>query len=62
MQMSKSYLITLLNYVSKVYGLGEKIKALKDARSNTKISTPAISMVVLIGFMLKIRSFNQLDD
>ena len=60
--MSKSYLITLLNYVSNVYGLGEKIKALKDARSNTKISTPAIAMVVLIGFMLKIRSFNQLDD
>ncbi len=60
--MSKSYLITLLNYISNVYELGEKIKALSNTRANSKISTSAIAMVVLIGFMLKIRSFNQLDD
>jgi len=62
MKMSKSYLITLLNYISNVYELGEKIKALSNTRANSKISTSAIAMVVLIGFMLKIRSFNQLDD
>jgi hypothetical protein len=45
-----------------VYKIGNEIKNLKDGRTNKKITTTAISFVVLIGFMLKIRSFNQLDD
>lgn len=34
----------------------------KDKRENKKIPTTNIAITVLLGFMLKIRSFNQLDD
>ena len=60
--MSKKYLKIMLNYISSVYGLSEKIKSLKDNRMNKKIKTSSISFVLLMGFMLKIRSLNQLDD
>ena len=37
-------------------------KKLRDKRTNPKITTSSIAFTLLIGFMLKIRSFNQLDD
>ena len=60
--MNKGYLKNLLHYLSNVYDLGAKIKRLKDKRTNPKITTAAIAFSVILGFMLKIRSFNQLDD
>ncbi len=60
--LSKGYLRSLLQYLSSVYDIGGKIKKLKDKRVNPKIRTSSIAFTLLIGFMLKIRSFNQLDD
>ena len=60
--MSNGYLRNLLHYLSGVYDLGGKIKKLRDHRTNPKIATSSIAFTLLIGFMLKIRSFNQLDD
>ncbi len=60
--MNKGYLRSLLKYLSRVYNISEKIKTLKDKRNKPKIPTSAIGFAVLIGFMLKMRSFNQLDD
>ena len=60
--MSNGYLRKLLHYLSSVYDIGGKIKKLGDKRANPKITTSAIAFTLLIGFMLKIRSFNQLDD
>jgi hypothetical protein len=60
--ISKEYLKKLLKYISNVYDFSKKIKQLKDERVNAKISTATISFVLFIGFMMKIRSFNQLDD
>ena len=60
--MSKGILRNLLQYLSSVYDLGGKIKKLRDNRANPKITTSTIAFTLLIGFMLKIRSFNQLDD
>ncbi|MBP2628260.1 MAG: transposase [Firmicutes bacterium] len=60
--MSKGYLRKLLQYLSSVYDNGGKIKKLRDKRVNPKIMTSSIDFTFLIGFMLKIRSFNQLDD
>lgn len=60
--MSKGYLRNLLHYLSNVYDLGGKIKKLKDNKTNPNITTSAIAFTPLISFMLKIRSFNQLDD
>ena len=60
--MSKGFLRNLLQYLSSVYDLGGKIKKLRDNRANPKITTSTIAFTLLIGFMLKIRSFNQLDD
>jgi len=60
--LNNGYLRNLLHYLSSVYDIGGKIKKLRDNRSNPKITTSAIAFTLLIGFMLKIRSFNQLDD
>jgi len=60
--LSKGYLRSLLQYLSSVYDLGGKIKKLRDKRTSPKITTSSIAFTLLIGFMLKIRSFNQLDD
>lgn len=60
--MSNGYLRNLLHYLSSVYDLGGKITKLRDNRTNPKITTSAIAFTLLIGFMLKMRSFNQLDD
>jgi len=60
--LSNGYLRNLLHYLSSVYDLGGKIKKLRDNRTNPKITTSSIAFTLLIGFMLKIRSFNQLDD
>jgi len=42
------YLKSLLHYLSNVYDLGEKIKKLKDNRSNLKITTSAIALQLSI--------------
>ena len=60
--MTKGYLKTLLKCISNVYDLGKKINSLRDKRKNTRISTKAIAISLIIGFMLSIRSFNKLDD
>jgi len=60
--LSKKYLRSLLHYVSAVYDLNANINKLKDNRPNPKITTATISFRVFFGFMLKIRSFNKLDD
>jgi len=60
--LSKGYLRNLLQYLSSVYNIGEKIKKLSDNITNPKITTSAIAFALLIDFILKIRSFNQLDD
>jgi hypothetical protein len=60
--MNKNYLRKLIHYVNTVYKVGEKIKGLKDKRENKRIPTSSVAFAVLLGFMLKIRSFNQLDD
>jgi hypothetical protein len=45
-----------------VQNIGDKIKKIRDNRDNPKIATNSIAFVLLIGFMLKMRSFNQLDN
>ena len=60
--LGKGYLRSLLQYLSSVYDIGGKIHKLRDNRNNPKILTTSIVLTLLIGFMLKIRSFNQLDD
>lgn len=60
--MGKGYLRRLLQYLSRVYDISGKINKVKDKRNNPRIPTATICFAVFIGFMLKIRSFNQLDD
>lgn len=60
--LNKDYLRKLIHYLSSVYNIDENIKKIKDSRTNPKIPTSSIAISLLIGFMLKIRSFNQLDD
>jgi hypothetical protein len=60
--VSNNYLKKLLHYITSVYNIKEKINRLNDERLNKRISTSAIAFVVLFGFMLKVRSFNRLDN
>ncbi len=59
--MSKSYLKQLLTYINKVYDIGEKINTLKNKRVKSPVKTSTITFVVLFGFILQIRSFDQLN-
>ncbi|WP_207635881.1 hypothetical protein [Clostridium senegalense] len=59
--MSKKHLYKLLTYINKVYDLSEKIKGLKDKRPKPKVATSTVSFLVLMGFMLQMRSFNRLN-
>lgn len=52
----------LLKYISRVQNIGDKIKKIRDNRNNPQIATNSIALVLLIGFMLKMRSFNKLDN
>jgi hypothetical protein len=58
--MGKSYLKQILTYVNKVYDLGEKINTLENKKIKSPVKVFTISFIVLLGFMLQIKSFNRL--
>jgi hypothetical protein len=59
--MNKRLLKQMLNYFSKVYNLGEKIKGVKDKRPRPQVDTTTIAFIVLMGFILQVASFNKLE-
>jgi hypothetical protein len=58
---SRKYLRQMLVYVNKVYHLGEKIKELKDKRKRQIYKTPMIALIVIMGFIVQVRSFNRIQ-
>ena len=60
--MSNPTLKKLLTYVSKVYGIGEKIKGVKDERKQPQIHASVVFKVMLLGFLLRMESFNELNQ
>lgn len=58
---SRKFLRQMLVYVNKVYHLAEKIKELKDNRKRQVYKTPMIALIVIMAFIVQVRSFNRIQ-
>ena len=59
--MSKQWLKQLLIYINKVYNISELMKRAKDSRIMPQIPVQAVFFTVLMGFLLRMKSFNSLN-
>ena len=59
--MRKNYFVKLLRYMKNVYHLERGLNKLTDGRVNPTYSTGQVIMPVLFGFLLRVRSFNELN-
>ncbi len=59
-KMTKNYLKKFIKYVKKVYCIEEGLKGLRDERKNPSYTTGEVILPVLLGFLLRIQSFNEL--
>lgn len=60
--MSKQWLKQLLTYISKVYNIRELMERAKDSRIRPQIATSVVNFTVFIGFLFRMKSFNQLNQ
>ncbi len=58
--MAKNYLNKFIKYAKKVYCIEDGLKALTDERKNPSYTTGEVILPVLLGFLLRIQSFNEL--
>ncbi|MHC1747329.1 MAG: transposase [Cellulosilyticaceae bacterium] len=58
--MTKNYLKKFIKYIKKVYRIEDALKALTDGRKNAKYTTAESVLPVLLGFIMRIQSFNEL--
>ncbi len=59
--MRKNYFAKLVNYVKNVYHIERGLKKLKDARVDPTYQTELVIAIVFFGFLLRIRSMNELN-
>lgn len=59
--MRQNYFAKLVRYMKNVYHIDRGLNKLSDGRVNPTYSTGQVIMPVLIGFLLRIRSFNELN-
>ena len=59
--MRKNYFAKLVKYMKNVYHIEHGFNKLADKRVNPKYKTEQIIMIVLLGFLLRIKSFNELN-
>ncbi len=59
-QMRKNYFEKLIKYMKNVYHIENGIKKLRDGRVNPKYKTSSVILPVLLGFLLRIQSLNEL--
>lgn len=59
--MGRPWLVQLLTYVSTVYNVGPKIKQAKDGRKQPQIMASTVFCILLLGFLFRMESFNQLN-
>ena len=58
--MRKNYFAKLIKYMKDVYHVERGLNKLSDARVNPTYSTGQVILPVLFGFLLRIKSFNEL--
>ena len=59
--MRKNYFAKIVKYIKDVYSIETGIRNLQDKRKNPTYKTDKIVLSVLFGFILRIRSFNELN-
>lgn len=60
--MRKNYFAKIVKYIKDVYNVEEGLRNLKDERKNPTYKTNKVILPVLFGFILRIRSFNELNN
>jgi len=60
--MRKNYFAKIVKYVKRVYNIEEGIRNLKDERKDPTYKTNKVVLPVLFGFILRIISFNELNN
>jgi hypothetical protein len=60
--MRKNYLAKLVNYTKKVLNIERSLSKLSDGRKNPKYKTKELVLIVLMGFLMRTRSFNNLNN
>ena len=58
--MTRNYFKMFIKYSKKVYCIEESLKMLKDTRKNPSYTTAETVLPVLLGFIMRIQSFNEL--
>ncbi len=58
--MTRGYFKKLLKYMKGVYGVEDELRNLRDDRKNPKYRTSEVALPVLLGFLNRIESFNEL--
>ncbi|WP_088185768.1 hypothetical protein [Desulfosporosinus sp. FKA] len=59
--MRKNYIVKLVNYMKNVYQIDRGLNKLSDRRVNPTYSTGQVILPVFFGFLLRIKSFNELN-
>jgi len=59
--MRQNYFIKLVRYMKNVYHVDRGLNKLSDGRVNPTYSTGQVILPVLFGFLLRIKSFNELN-
>ena len=62
MNSRNNYFIKLIKYIKNVYHIDKEIMQITDKRKNPTYKTSQIISLVLTGFLLRIQSFNQLNN
>jgi hypothetical protein len=60
--LRKNYFAKIVSYTKKVFNIEKSLNKLKDERKNPTYKTSQVVLPVLIGFMLRTRSFNELNN
>ena len=59
--MTRNYFVKLVKYMKNVYHIDRGFNKLTDARVNPTYETSRVILPVLFGFLLRIKSFNELN-
>jgi len=59
--MRRNYFKKLMNYIKNVYCIDRSLCKMKDSRINPTYRSGQVILTVLFGFLLRIKSFNELN-
>ena len=59
--MRKNYFVKLVKYMKNVYHIENGLNKLSDGRVNPTYNTAQVITLVLLGFLLRVKSFNKLN-